>query len=115
MQLTSILSIFSIILAFAATQTIAENIMDLGDDDIHARALNLEERDLMEDEFGTLYRVTDECALPFLSASRLAVATGEAAFASHPQAERASTRVVKGHRASHVPVKWYNQLRRSMR
>ncbi|KAF6752508.1 hypothetical protein DFP72DRAFT_454514 [Ephemerocybe angulata] len=56
MQLTSIASIFSIILAFAATQTVAENIMDLGDDDIHARALGLAQRDLMEDEFGNLYR-----------------------------------------------------------
>ncbi|KAF5335695.1 hypothetical protein D9611_009594 [Ephemerocybe angulata] len=56
MQLTSISSIFSIILAFAATQTVAENIMDLGDDDIHARALGLLQRDLMEDEFGNLYR-----------------------------------------------------------
>ncbi|KAF6745106.1 hypothetical protein DFP72DRAFT_1092604 [Ephemerocybe angulata] len=31
--------------------------MDLGDDDIHARALGLAQRDLMEDEFGTLYRM----------------------------------------------------------
>ncbi|KAF6746508.1 hypothetical protein DFP72DRAFT_1152354 [Ephemerocybe angulata] len=105
MQLTSIASIFSIILAFAATQTVAENIMDLGDDDIHARALGLAQRDLMEDEFGTLYRVTDEWA--FFSAWRLATVVGKPAAAFQTQAARlASHRFVKGTTASNVIVRW---------
>ncbi|KAF6746472.1 hypothetical protein DFP72DRAFT_855355 [Ephemerocybe angulata] len=68
--------------------------MDLGDDDIHARALGLDERDLMEDEFGTLYRRF--C---------LAIAMGKATARPYPKATRAPTRVVKegkAPKASHV-------------
>ncbi|KAF6746453.1 hypothetical protein DFP72DRAFT_855339 [Ephemerocybe angulata] len=91
MQLTSILSIFSVILAFAATQTIEENIMDLGDNDIHARALNLDKRDLMEDEFGTLYRAS--CGPPGLCFC----ITGKVAPPSWPL-RRAKRRLLHIHR-----------------